>query len=153
MARLGATASKPWKSSATIKLTHRPLAINPTDAVAVGNRCSRKGVGCRLDGEPDRLRCGRKAAIAQRLSCPALALAHEQLSGYAVVECHSLAVGRFCVHVEFYHGNRPERIVWTPSERASISRGRPCRPGPRSRHRAERDSARRARSRSQGLLG
>src|SRR6516162_7165572 len=24
-----------------------PLAINPTDAVAVGNRCSRKGVGCR----------------------------------------------------------------------------------------------------------
>src|SRR5262245_26397628 len=47
MARLGATASKPWKSSATIKLTHCPLAINPTDAVAVGNRCSRKGVGCR----------------------------------------------------------------------------------------------------------
>src|SRR5215510_1300838 len=104
-----------------------------------------------LDGEPDRLRCGRKAAIAQRLSCPALALAHEQLGGYAVVECHSLAVGRFCVHVEFYHGNRPERIVWTPSERAPISGGRPCRPGPRSRHRAERDSARRARSRSQGL--
>src|SRR5216683_7680539 len=52
-----------------------------------------------LDGEPDRLRCGRKAAIAQ-LSWPALALAHEQLSGYAVVECHSLAV---CVHAEFYH--------------------------------------------------
>ena len=46
-----------------------------------------------LDGEPDRLRCGRKAAIA-RLSWPALALAHEQLSGYAVVECHSLAVLR-----------------------------------------------------------
>src|SRR5262249_46757890 len=45
--RLGATASKPWKSSATIKLTHCPLAINPTDAVAVGNRCSRTGVGCR----------------------------------------------------------------------------------------------------------
>jgi hypothetical protein len=64
-----------------------------------------------LDSEPDRLRCGRKAAIAQRLSCPALALAHEQLGGYAVVESHSLAVGRFCVHVEFYHGNRPERIV------------------------------------------
>src|SRR5262252_273391 len=57
-----------------------------------------------LDGELDRLRCGRKAAIAQRLSRPALALAHEQLGGYAVVECHSLAVGRFCVHVEFYHG-------------------------------------------------
>src|SRR5215467_5509505 len=74
MARLGATASKPWKSSATIKLTHCPLAINPTDAVAVGNRRSRKGVECRrhrsvghrpasrrpararpkvLDGEPD----------------------------------------------------------------------------------------------------
>src|SRR5262249_41638373 len=32
-----------------------------------------------LDSEPDRLRCGRKAAIAQRLSCPALALTHEQL--------------------------------------------------------------------------
>jgi len=48
-----------------------------------------------LDGEPDRLRCGRKAAIAQ-LSWPALALAHEQLSGYAVVECHSLAVLRSC---------------------------------------------------------
>src|SRR5215470_2179558 len=45
--------------------------------------------------EPDRLRCGRKAAIAQRLSCPALALAHEQLGGYAIIECHSLAVGRF----------------------------------------------------------
>src|SRR6516225_7211477 len=75
-----------------------------------------------LDGEPDRLRCGRKAAIAQRLSCPALALAHEQLGGYAVIECHSLAVDRFCVHVEFYHGNRPERIVWTPSERAQGDR-------------------------------
>jgi len=34
----------------------------------------------------DRLRCGREAAIAQRLSWPALALSHEQLSGYAVVE-------------------------------------------------------------------
>src|SRR5215471_5534914 len=63
-----------------------------------------------LDGKPDRLRCGRKAAIAQRLSTPALALSHEQLSGYAVVECYSLAVGRFCVHVEFYHGNPAERI-------------------------------------------
>src|SRR5262245_22351512 len=39
-----------------------------------------------LDGEPDRLRCGRKAAIAQRLSWPALALRHEQLGGNAVVE-------------------------------------------------------------------
>src|SRR5215471_2994633 len=28
------------------------------------------------------------------------------------------AVSRFCVHVESYHGNRPERIVWTPSERS-----------------------------------
>ena len=46
-----------------------------------------------LDGEPDRLRCGRKAAIAQ-LSWPALA--HEQLSGYAVVESHSLAVLLSC---------------------------------------------------------
>src|SRR5262245_62492936 len=100
MARLGATASKPWKSFATIKLTHCPLAINPTDAVAVGNRCSRTGVECRrhrsvghrphpgtqrahgrkvLDSEPDRLRRGRKTTVAQRLSCPALALAHEQL--------------------------------------------------------------------------
>src|SRR5262252_7383133 len=41
-----------------------------------------------LDGEPDRLGCGRKAAIAQLLS-PTLALAHEQFGGYAVVECHS----------------------------------------------------------------
>ena len=41
-----------------------------------------------LDGEPDRLCCGRKAAIAQLLS-PTLALAHEQFGGYAVVECHS----------------------------------------------------------------
>src|SRR6516164_1370747 len=47
-----------------------------------------------LDGKPDRLRCGRKAAIAQRLSRPAFALSREQLSGYAVVECHILAVGR-----------------------------------------------------------
>src|SRR6516225_3254780 len=47
-----------------------------------------------LDGEPDRLCCGRKAAIAQRLSRPAPALAHEQLRGYAVVECRSLPVGR-----------------------------------------------------------
>src|SRR6516165_287984 len=47
MARLGATASKPWNSSATIKLTHCPLAINPTDAVAVGNRRFRTGVECR----------------------------------------------------------------------------------------------------------
>src|SRR5262245_56867539 len=39
-----------------------------------------------LDGEPDRLRCGRKAAIAQRLSWPALALCNEQLGGNAVVE-------------------------------------------------------------------
>jgi len=41
-----------------------------------------------LDGEPDRLGCGRKAAIAQLLS-PTLALAHEQFGGYAVVERHS----------------------------------------------------------------
>src|SRR5262249_60955061 len=39
-----------------------------------------------LDGEPDRLRCRRKAAIAQRLSWPALALCHEQLGGDAPVE-------------------------------------------------------------------
>src|SRR5215510_6848 len=142
MARLGATASKPWKSSAAIKLTHCPFAINPTVIVALVKALNvvaiealvtdlhpgtQRAHGRKfLDGEPDRLRCGRKAAIAQRLSCPALALAHEQLGGSAVVECHSLAVGRFCVHVEFYHGNRPERIVWTPSERAPISGGRPC---------------------------
>ena len=34
-----------------------------------------------LDSEPDRLRCGRKATIAQQLSRPTLALAHEQLGG------------------------------------------------------------------------
>src|SRR2546422_10305774 len=56
-----------------------------------------------LDGEPDRLRCGRKAAIAQPLSWPALALCHEQLGGYAIVECHSLAVGR--------HIDVPTRLV------------------------------------------
>src|SRR5262249_38675328 len=39
-----------------------------------------------LDGEPDRLRCGRKAAILQRLSGSALALSHEQLGGCAVGE-------------------------------------------------------------------
>src|SRR5215467_1732962 len=47
-----------------------------------------------LDGEPDRLCCGRKAAIAQLLS-PTLALAHEQFGGYAVVECHSLRSAGF----------------------------------------------------------
>src|SRR6516162_1450843 len=172
MARLGATASKLWKSSATIKLTparsklirRTPLQwvivalVKALDVVAIEALVTDLHPGTQrahgrklLDSEPDRLRCGRKAAIAQRLSCPALALAHEQLGGYAVVECHSLAVGRFCVHVEFYHGNRLERIVWTPSEWAPISGGRPYRPGPRSRHRAERDSACRARSRSQGL--
>src|SRR5260370_36098165 len=42
--------------------------------------------GCKLlDGEPDRLRCGRKAAIAQRLSGSALALSHEQLGGDVAV--------------------------------------------------------------------
>src|SRR6516165_2363209 len=137
MARLGATAPKPWKSSATIKLTtarsqlirRTPLQrvivalVKALDVVAIEALVTDLHPGTQrahgrkfLDGEPDRLRCGRKAAIAQRLSCPALALAHEQLGGYAVVECHSLAVGRFCVHVEFYHGNRPERIVWTPSD-------------------------------------
>jgi len=45
-----------------------------------------------LDGEPDRLRCGRKAAILQRLSGSALALSHEQLGGYAVVEWSGLAL-------------------------------------------------------------
>src|SRR5262245_28749742 len=39
-----------------------------------------------LDGELDRLRCRCKAGIAQRLSCPALALWHEQLGGNTVVE-------------------------------------------------------------------
>src|SRR5262249_59379917 len=87
-----------------------------------------------LDGEPDRLRCGRKAAKAQRLSCPALALAHEQLGGDAVVECHSLAVGWFCVHVEFFHENRPERIFWTPNARAPISTGPPLTPAPPTPH-------------------
>src|SRR5262249_58871220 len=38
-----------------------------------------------LDGEPDRLRCRRKAAIAQRLSWPTLALWHEQLGGEPAV--------------------------------------------------------------------
>jgi hypothetical protein len=47
-----------------------------------------------LDGELDRLRCGRKASIAQPLPRPARLLSHEQLGGYAVVECHALAVGR-----------------------------------------------------------
>ena len=37
------------------------------------------------------------------------------------------AVSRFCVHVESYHGSRPERIVWTPSERAPISGGQSAR--------------------------
>src|SRR5262245_40007899 len=45
-----------------------------------------------LDGEPDRLRCGRKAAIAQRLSLPALALSHEQLGGYAIVKWSGLGL-------------------------------------------------------------
>jgi len=56
-----------------------------------------------LDGKPDRLRCGRKATIAQRLSRPALPLAHEQLGWYAVVECHNLAV---CRHIDV-----PTRLV------------------------------------------
>src|SRR5262249_61534762 len=34
-----------------------------------------------LDGKPDRLRCGRKAAIAQPLSWATLALCNEQLGG------------------------------------------------------------------------
>src|SRR5262245_64601559 len=29
--------------------------------------------------------------------------------------------------IEFYHGSRPERIVWTPSERAPISGGQSAR--------------------------
>src|SRR6516164_6514523 len=68
-----------------------------------------------LDGKPNRLRRGGKAAIAQRLSRPALALAHEQLGGDAVVECGP-AVGRHSnvptlprisasVSVGIYHGN------------------------------------------------
>src|SRR5262249_3122348 len=68
-----------------------------------------------LDSEPDRLRCGRKAAIAQRLSCPALALAHEQLGGDAVVESHGLAGGRFFVPVEFYYRNRPKGLFEIPA--------------------------------------
>ena len=40
-----------------------------------------------------------QTAIAQRLSWPALALAHEQFGGYAVDECHSLAVSQFCVQL------------------------------------------------------
>src|SRR5215471_18425554 len=45
-----------------------------------------------LDGEPDRLCCGRKAAIAQRLSWSVLAPWHEQLGGYVVVEWLGLAL-------------------------------------------------------------
>src|SRR6516162_1910615 len=113
MARLGATASKLWKSSATIKLTparsqlirRTPLQwvivalVKALNVVAIEALVTDLHPGTQrthgrkfLDGEPDRLRCGHKAAIAQRLSWPALALAHEQLSGYAVVECHGLAV-------------------------------------------------------------
>src|SRR5262249_26079007 len=112
---LGATASIPCKSFAAIELpTARSQSFRRTplqweivalvkalNVVAIealvtdlhpGSQCAhgRK----LLDGEQDRLRCGRKAAIAQRLSWPALTLGHEQLGGYAVVECHSLAVGR-----------------------------------------------------------
>src|SRR5262249_35055818 len=84
-----------------------PLAITPTDAVAVGNRRSRIGVEshrhrsvhhrlaskrpARARQEVPRQRTGSpplpcKAAIAQRLSWPTLALWHEQLGGNAVVE-------------------------------------------------------------------
>src|SRR6266436_7281841 len=56
-----------------------------------------------LDGEPDRLRCGRKAAITQRLPCPALALGHEQFGGYAVIECRGVAIGQ--------HIGVPTRLV------------------------------------------
>src|SRR5262249_9361931 len=45
-----------------------------------------------LDGEPDRLRCRRKAAILQRLSGSALALSHEQLGGGAAVGCSGAAL-------------------------------------------------------------
>src|SRR6516162_5741434 len=65
MARLGATASKPWKSSATIKLTHCPLAINPTDAVAVGNRRSRTGVECRRHRRVGHRPASRRSARAR----------------------------------------------------------------------------------------
>jgi hypothetical protein len=43
MARLGAPASRPCKFFAAMKVTHCPLTITPTDAVAVGNRRSGKG--------------------------------------------------------------------------------------------------------------
>src|SRR5215467_12412259 len=109
MARLGATASIPCKSSAAIKLTHcgsqslrqTPLQweivalVKPSNVVAIEalvtdlHPGSQRAHGRKfLDGEPDRLCCGRKAAIAQLLS-PTLAHAHEQFGGYAVVECHS----------------------------------------------------------------
>jgi hypothetical protein len=51
-----------------------------------------------LDGEPDRLRCGRKAAIAQPLSWAALALCHEQLGRNAVVEWLGLGLYKSIVH-------------------------------------------------------
>ena len=44
-----------------------------------------------------------QTTIAQRLSRPALALSHEQLGGYAVVERHNLAV---CRHIDV-----PMRLV------------------------------------------
>jgi len=95
-----------------------------------------------LDGEPNRLRCGRKATIAQRLSRPALALAHEQLGGCAVVECRSLAVGR---HIPAYrcssalaHQRSPgwggHKQVWLPA-----FAGKPC--AVAGGHELRRDSA------------
>src|SRR5215467_11426164 len=138
MARLGATASIPCKSSAAIKLTHcgsqslrqTPLQweivalVKPSNVVAIEalvtdlHPGSQRAHGRKfLDGEPDRLCCGRKAAIAQLLS-PTLALAHEQFGGYAVVECHSSRSAGFAFMLSPIHGNRPERIVWTPSERS-----------------------------------
>src|SRR5215470_5275864 len=111
MARLGATASKPWKSSGAIKLTHCPLAINPTDAVAVGDRCPRKGVECRRHRSVGHRPASRHPARAPqeiprpRIGSPPLRSQTgdspsgcrdlplrlpEQLGGCAVVECRGL---------------------------------------------------------------
>src|SRR6516165_7973759 len=68
----------------------KPLNVVPIEALVTDLHPGTQRAHGRkfLDGEPDRLGCGRKAAIAQLLS-PTLALAHEQFGGYAVVECHS----------------------------------------------------------------
>src|SRR5262249_62253535 len=102
-AATASTQSEPWYRSIQQTPSQRIFValVKALNAVAIVAFVTDLHLGAQradgrkfLDHESDRLRCGRKPAITQRLPRPTLALGHEQLGRCGVAACQGLIVGR-----------------------------------------------------------